>query len=176
MHETWVQSVGWEDPLERAWQPTPVFAWRISMDRGAWWATVHRVAKSWARLGSYLFPDIVHLHNWATLSRYCSLHILLQWTWERNRYFCFSRADPQKQQQDHRIYIPLVFIEATGLPSKVAVIIYAPTNNIQKYWLPHILQHLMPKIDTCIKWILSARHSFECFMCVKSFDVYNPVR
>ena len=147
------------------------------MDRGAWWATVHRVAKSWARLGSYLFPDIVHLHNWATLSRYCSLHILLQWTWERNRYFCFSRADPQKQQQDHRIYIPLLFIEATGLPSKVAVIIYAPTNNIQKYWLPHILQHLMPKIDTCIKWILSARHSFECFMCVKSFDVYNnPVR
>ena len=23
--ETWVQSLGWEDPLERAWQPTPVF-------------------------------------------------------------------------------------------------------------------------------------------------------
>ena len=23
------------------------------MDRGAWWATVHRVAKSWTRLGNY---------------------------------------------------------------------------------------------------------------------------
>jgi len=23
--ETWVQSLGWEDPLEEAWQPTPVF-------------------------------------------------------------------------------------------------------------------------------------------------------
>ena len=23
--ETWVQSLGWEDPLRRAWQPTPVF-------------------------------------------------------------------------------------------------------------------------------------------------------
>ena len=23
--ETWVQSLGWEDLLERAWQPTPVF-------------------------------------------------------------------------------------------------------------------------------------------------------
>ena len=22
---TWVGSLGWEDPLERAWQPTPVF-------------------------------------------------------------------------------------------------------------------------------------------------------
>ena len=26
---------------------TPVFLPRESMDRGAWWATVHRVAKSW---------------------------------------------------------------------------------------------------------------------------------
>ena len=25
MQETWIQSLGWEDPLERAWQPTPVF-------------------------------------------------------------------------------------------------------------------------------------------------------
>ena len=26
MWETWVRSLGWEDPLEeRAWQPTPVF-------------------------------------------------------------------------------------------------------------------------------------------------------
>ena len=25
MWETWVQSLGWEDPWRRAWQPTPVF-------------------------------------------------------------------------------------------------------------------------------------------------------
>ena len=25
MQETWVQSLGWEDPLEWAWQPTVVF-------------------------------------------------------------------------------------------------------------------------------------------------------
>ena len=25
MRETWVRSLGWEDPLEEAWQPTPVF-------------------------------------------------------------------------------------------------------------------------------------------------------
>ena len=25
MQETWVQSLSWEDPLEGAWQPTPVF-------------------------------------------------------------------------------------------------------------------------------------------------------
>ena len=25
MQETWVQSLGWEDPLEKKWQPTSVF-------------------------------------------------------------------------------------------------------------------------------------------------------
>ena len=25
VQETWVQSLGWEDPWRRAWQPTPVF-------------------------------------------------------------------------------------------------------------------------------------------------------
>ena len=25
MQETWVQSLGWEDPLEKEWLPTPVF-------------------------------------------------------------------------------------------------------------------------------------------------------
>ena len=25
MQETWVQFLGWEDPLEKEWQPTPLF-------------------------------------------------------------------------------------------------------------------------------------------------------
>ena len=25
MQETWVQSLGWEDPLEKEWQPIPAF-------------------------------------------------------------------------------------------------------------------------------------------------------
>ena len=25
MRETWVPSLGWEDPLEKGWHPTPVF-------------------------------------------------------------------------------------------------------------------------------------------------------
>ena len=33
--ETWVQCLGWEDPLEEAWQPTPVFSPVNSLDRGA---------------------------------------------------------------------------------------------------------------------------------------------
>ena len=47
MQETWVQSLGWEDPLEEG-RPThsSILSWRIPIDRGAWQATVHGVAKS----------------------------------------------------------------------------------------------------------------------------------
>ena len=39
--------LGWEDPLEEHIAThSSILAWRISMDRGAWWATVHGVAKS----------------------------------------------------------------------------------------------------------------------------------
>ena len=38
----------WEDPLEEGIAlHSSILAWRTPMDRGAWWATVHEVAKSW---------------------------------------------------------------------------------------------------------------------------------
>ena len=49
--ETWVQSLGWEDPLEEGMaNHSSILAWRISMDRGAWWAIVHAVGKNWTQL------------------------------------------------------------------------------------------------------------------------------
>ena len=37
MQETWVQSQGWEDPLEEGMATySSILAWRIRMDRGAW--------------------------------------------------------------------------------------------------------------------------------------------
>jgi len=39
MQETGIQSLGWEDPLEKE------MALQYLMDRGTWQATVHRVAK-----------------------------------------------------------------------------------------------------------------------------------
>jgi len=51
MRENWVQSLGWEDPLEEGMAThSSILAWRIFMDRGAWQATVHGVAKSWTGL------------------------------------------------------------------------------------------------------------------------------
>ena len=51
MWETSVQSLGGEDPLEEGMATdSSILAWRISMDRGAWWATVHGVTTSWTQL------------------------------------------------------------------------------------------------------------------------------
>ena len=53
MCETWVRSLGQEDPLEELMAThSSILAWRIPMDRGAWRATVHRVAKSRTRLSN----------------------------------------------------------------------------------------------------------------------------
>ena len=42
MRETWVQSLGQEDPLEEGMATHPsVLVWRIPMDRRVWWVTVH---------------------------------------------------------------------------------------------------------------------------------------
>ena len=57
--EMWVQSLDQEDPLEGSWiqevtvnllngfgNPLLYFCLENPMDRGGWWATVHRVAQS----------------------------------------------------------------------------------------------------------------------------------
>ena len=47
MRETWVRSLGWEDPLEEGMAThSSILAWRIPMDRGIWWATIHVVSES----------------------------------------------------------------------------------------------------------------------------------
>ena len=46
-----IWSLDWEDPREEDMAThSTILAWRIPMTRGAWWATVHRVAKSQTQL------------------------------------------------------------------------------------------------------------------------------
>ena len=48
MQETQVQSLGWEDPLEKGMNGNPLQDSYLEnpMDRGDWRATVHEVAKT----------------------------------------------------------------------------------------------------------------------------------
>ena len=52
----WVGKIPWRG----AWQPTLVVIPGESMDRGAWWATVHGVAKSRTRLRDFTFTFHIH--------------------------------------------------------------------------------------------------------------------
>ena len=46
-----VLSLDWEDALEEGMAThSSILAWRIPMDRGTWWATVHDIAKSRTQL------------------------------------------------------------------------------------------------------------------------------
>ena len=53
MPETWVQSLGWEDPLEEGMATSSsIPAWRILMDRGAWRGRVGGLLTAACQLGS----------------------------------------------------------------------------------------------------------------------------
>ena len=59
IQETWVRSLGWEDSLEEGTATHSSFlAWRITMDRGAWRATVQGVTKS----RTWLSDKTQHFH------------------------------------------------------------------------------------------------------------------
>jgi len=46
MREAWVLSLGWEDPWRRGMATHySILAWRIPIDRGAYWVAVHWVPK-----------------------------------------------------------------------------------------------------------------------------------
>ena len=50
-HETWVLSLGREDPLEEGMAThSSILAWRIPVNREARWAAIYEVAKSWTQL------------------------------------------------------------------------------------------------------------------------------
>ena len=54
MQETWVQSLGQEDLMEREMATHPIqnSCLENSMDSGAWQITLHGVAKSWTQLSN----------------------------------------------------------------------------------------------------------------------------
>ena len=59
---------GWEDPLEEGMAThSSILAWRIPMDKGAWWAIIHGVTKSWTRLSDFHFHFTFNFSSGASL-------------------------------------------------------------------------------------------------------------
>ena len=57
--DTWVQSLGWEDPLKTEMAThSSIVAWRNSIDREAWWTTAHMVTMSWTQLSNFAFLNV----------------------------------------------------------------------------------------------------------------------
>ena len=59
MQETWVRSLGWDNPLEEGMAThSSILAWRIPVEGGAWWAIVHGVTKSQTRLSDFSMRSV----------------------------------------------------------------------------------------------------------------------
>ena len=68
MWEIWIRSLGWEDPLEKHKEDSPLQYSCLgnSMDRGAWRAAVHGATKSqtqWSDFHFHFFPGDPRLKN-----------------------------------------------------------------------------------------------------------------
>ena len=69
--ETWVWSLGWEDPLEKGMAThSSILAWRIPWTEEFWWAewasglhTVHGFTKSWTWLSNLHTHTHTHTHT-----------------------------------------------------------------------------------------------------------------
>lgn len=99
------------NPWKKKWQHTPVFLWGNSHGREAWWATVHRVTKSWTRLSD-------RAHTWLQRTRtqwpQYPQTIKFQWNWLKNTFqkylYNFMYLKYSKISPDIRVwefYLPL---------------------------------------------------------------------
>ena len=114
MWETWVWSLGWEDPLKEGMAThSSILAWRIRMDRGAWWATAHGVAESWIQLS-------IAQHNTKseylnifcdTISDHFAAHLKLT-------QHCKSFIPPQKNFQEMCLLPPRNKVKAIPILKK----------------------------------------------------------
>ena len=83
MREIWVRVVGWGDPLGKGMAPlSSILAWKIPVDRRAWWAAVHGVAWATKRSAAQCVPINITFSSRPTLLPLCpqgpSLYLSLQ--------------------------------------------------------------------------------------------------
>ena len=71
--EMWLWSLAEEDPPEEGLAThSSILAWRIPMDRGAWWAIVHRVPKNLTQLKQLHTHTHTHTHTRTSSTVFCA--------------------------------------------------------------------------------------------------------
>ena len=77
MWETWVRSLGFENPLEEGMAThSSILPWRLPKDRGAWWVTVHGVTKSQTRLSNQALDTIARSRQYLG-----GISKMTEWSW-----------------------------------------------------------------------------------------------
>ena len=131
MQETQVQSLGWEDPLEKEMAThSSILTWEIPWLEEPGGATVHGVAKSQTRLSTHaqspvgngsgclagkkiLFPSRRELCLW--LGGYFYSAILASWCWVR---LCIFPSSPHLIFIQHVIFLSLL---STSAPAHICL-------------------------------------------------------
>ena len=103
--DPWVRKISWR----RSWQPTPVFlpgeghgnplqysCLENPIDRGAWWAMVHEVAKGWTRLKwlstrAAVSPGFF-VSNWSIVALQCCISFFCTAKWISSLYTYIPRV------------------------------------------------------------------------------------
>ena len=97
MLERWVQSLGQEGPLEKGMvTDSSYFCLDNSMDRGAWWATVHRVTENQTRLSDwhFYFSPNPSLHPFVSVYLCWRKLLRVPWTAKRANQSILKEISP----------------------------------------------------------------------------------
>ena len=129
------------------WQPTPVFLLGNSMDRGAWQATVHRVAKSWTQL-KWLSIHACILKNVLNVK----INVLLLKIWENKNTYVYGGKDEGLRISRQQNYFPNHLLTVI----KSSVTQHAPSREIRRQSFTcalkvNLLAHCILKKNTHIK-------------------------